>query len=361
MHCKFNEEIKNRMHNTGVFGLSLISNNGSMPSGHNGPYYDEEFSTRNTAHWIIIFLFNFKITGKKIWKDASVSSLNYLLSEECNQFGYTYSFRNKKEKDICNGVVGQAWIIECLVYAYEVLGEKCFLDEAIRLYRLHQFDKSVGIWSRVEIDGSILSPDPTFNHQLWFAYAGAMLSDHDSSIEEDVRIFIEKVVNNLSLYGNGVIYHASPMGTLRSYLSKGKKSFFSELKLRVRRLVQKKSLYDKSVGYFGFNLYALSFIDKKFPSLILSTLHNSFVNVGKDDGFIENLKSNIYGYYYNVSGIEISYYYKSQGDDMMKQLWYERQIEHSYTNEQEVLTRNSVDRNTALARTYQMMRLYDEG
>ena len=35
-------------------GLEILNENGQMPSGHNGPYFDEETPVRNNAHWAVI-------------------------------------------------------------------------------------------------------------------------------------------------------------------------------------------------------------------------------------------------------------------------------------------------------------------
>ena len=36
--------------------IEIQRSDGSMPPGHNGPYYDPETPVRNTAHWSITFV-----------------------------------------------------------------------------------------------------------------------------------------------------------------------------------------------------------------------------------------------------------------------------------------------------------------
>ena len=50
--------------------LTLQRDDGSMPAGHNGPYYDPETPVRNTAHWLITFSRAYELSGAERFLDA---------------------------------------------------------------------------------------------------------------------------------------------------------------------------------------------------------------------------------------------------------------------------------------------------
>ncbi len=68
--------------------------------------------------------------------------------------------------DHLNGMIGQAWTIEALVYAYQTLGNRAYLDCAKRIYHAQRFDPAAGFWIRTGLDGARLGYDFTVNHQV---------------------------------------------------------------------------------------------------------------------------------------------------------------------------------------------------
>ena len=96
---------------------------GSFPSGCNGPYMDKETPVRNTAHWLVTLLKAYEISGKDIFKDAADKAVKYIAGSEARPMNSTFLCRLNPEKDFCNGLIGQAWVIEALIRAAEVLEE----------------------------------------------------------------------------------------------------------------------------------------------------------------------------------------------------------------------------------------------
>lgn len=105
-------------------GIALLNKYGKIPGGHNGPYHDPETPVRNSSHWLIILAKMHEINGKKIFIDAIYKLAEYLISEEARPYGYSFNHRNKKRKDKCNGLIGQAWVFEALAKASEILQDK---------------------------------------------------------------------------------------------------------------------------------------------------------------------------------------------------------------------------------------------
>ena len=182
--------------------------NGSFPAGHNGPYIDPETPVRNTAHWLVTLCYLFKETGESKYRDSAESAADYLLSKEARPMGASFWCRKNPEKDFANGLMGQAWTIEALVYASEVLKRDDCYKLAEEVFILHPWDGKASLWRRVNVDGSYKSFDGTFNHQLWFAAAGAMLKKTKTAVER-ADAFLNNVAVNVELYKNGVVCHNS--------------------------------------------------------------------------------------------------------------------------------------------------------
>ena len=51
----------------------------------------------------------------------------------------------------------------------------------------HKFIEKLGVWKRLEIDGSVGRIDQTFNHQLWFASCASLLLRSDSRKKDECR------------------------------------------------------------------------------------------------------------------------------------------------------------------------------
>ncbi len=254
-------------------GIELQDESGSMPSGNNGPWNDPETPVRNTSHWLITFLKAYNITDDDQFHEAAVSALEYLQSEETRPQGKTFHHRKNPEKDFCNGLIGQAWAFEALVTATRELGDPEPESLAETVFLQHPFDYERGLWQTVEITGEVLGYDMTFNHQLWFAATGAMLSDEE--ILEQVRIFLDNLEENLRLYDSGLVYHKvwrdfSVSDHVR-YLTGGNDLEFGLRRYRdIARTLLSRNNYDeqiiyRSIGYHSFNTYAFAMLKERFP------------------------------------------------------------------------------------------------
>ena len=335
---------------------------GSMPPGCNGPYHDPETPVRNTAHWLFLFASLYMKTGDAKWKTAGEWAVEYLLSSEARPYGKTFHCRNKAGKDKCNGLIGQAWVIEALVQAAAAFDRQVAYSLAEDVFLLHPWDSNVGIWKRVEVDGTELPYDVTFNHQLWFAAAGGMLA---KTPEAQIRAenFLEKVAAKVQLYPNGVIFHASAMGSLTDHLKTGLKLFLRELKSRSNNHAMKTQLYSKSAGYHGFNLYAFAMLKKVFPDAPVwkTDKFKNLVAAHRNGQFIHDVKNSVFGYRYNLSGIEIAFAVETFFQNKQEAAnWLNRQFEETWLDEARPLSKGVPDPDTAMARIYQAARLSEE-
>ena len=159
------------------------------------------------SYWLTTLSKVYEITGDKVFADTANDAADYLLSDEARPYGYTFHSRNAEGKDKCDGLVGQAAPIRGLAHAGSTLERPELLETAKDVVLLHPFDEDLGLWERVEIDGSVLSFDRTLNHQILFAGAASQLAEEYEEIENTATRFTAQLESNISLYDDGIIKH----------------------------------------------------------------------------------------------------------------------------------------------------------
>ncbi|HYF75368.1 MAG TPA: hypothetical protein VD757_02170 [Candidatus Nitrosocosmicus sp.] len=245
--------------------IPLQNEQGAFPPGHNGVRFDPETPVRNTGHWLITMLKVYELTQETVFKESAEKALDYLLSSEARPMNATFWHRKKPQKDFCNGLMGQAYTVEALAEAYRVTGRTDAKTIADEVFLLHPFDNETGLWRRVAVDGSYLSADDTFNHQLWFAASGALLwkSGGNDEVKRRVTVFVDNLHRNMKLYNTrykGLIKHPllQNLSDSNDIISKAKK-FVAEAK-QIRKKETK-----HAIAYHMFNLYALSLLRLCYP------------------------------------------------------------------------------------------------
>ncbi|MCU4753665.1 agl cluster protein AglQ [Halobacteria archaeon AArc-curdl1] len=371
------------------YGLERQKENGSMPAGHNGPYSDPETPVRNTSHWLIIFLNAYEQNGDVRFRNAAERAIEYLQSEEARPNCATFYHRNSCGKDRCNGVVGQAWTIEALTVAGQLLNQQKLISIAKDVFLLHPFNESVGYWKKVDIDGDILGIDLTFNHQLWFAAAGGLLVRHGTTseeIEKQVLTFLDHLERNISIRSSGLIYHRSvpnfgfetvatlARDDLKLFIlstlewtnlteSRVLSAFLNSRFAPVRRApLSGEEHINKSIGYHSFNLYALALLYQSFPDhkFWSTNTFEAILSYADSQMYIVGLHDNKFGYAYNPPGFEIPFALQTfRGNETHNQQkdWLTRQLELTYNPETKRLDRNNIDPETLTARLYEATRL----
>jgi len=364
--------------------LKLQNFKGEMPAGHNGPYNHKCTPVRNTAHWIITFLKAYEITKDQKFKDAAFKSCEYLMSQDARPYGYNFLSMLDSPHET-NGLIGDAWVIEALSIASKALNIKKYRDLAREVFFMHPFNSEQGVWHILNTDGSIeelverydpvnkltIKIPETFNHILWFALSGLLLSeDCDTEINTQLDIFFSKLPYFFESYKDGLISH-------NPYV-KGKNQ---QLDLTVKH---------KEIAYHSFNLYAYALIKDMRPDLelfkmdkFIRTLYyirtNDYFsglldtkNENNDKWTPPNLKKlghNRYGFAYNVSGFEAAFALWSFQDffkddpsfELMSEVerWTSEQIKHCFDFKTGLMRLNTEDEMTLAARIYEATRLPD--
>lgn len=349
---------------------------GSMPPGQNGPWNDKETPVRNTGHWTVTFLKCYQWTEREEFRDAAEAAVSYLKSNESRPYGETFHHRKSDDRDGCNGLIGQAWTIEALVTASEVLGRPELVDLASRVFLKHPFDRDLAAWHPVEIDGAVLPIDMTFNHQLWFAAAGGLLANHSSSnpaVNEQVQHYLDELDENLNLMENGLVYH--PFKPNFDVVKYGK-IFLQGLKAGTAHTMVLGVLQgiiggdgedneggwtEESAGYHSFNLYGFALLQEAYPnhSIWKHEKIERAVAYARSEDFVEALDENPYGYPYNCSGIEMAYALDVLTDagENARRRWLERQFDRTYEPNSRSMSRNNPDPTTLTARLYEATRI----
>ncbi len=337
----------------------LQAENGAMPAGHNGLYKDKETSVRNTAHWLITFLKAYQIQPEPELRQAAEKALSYLMGPEARPQQYTFWHRDVPGKDRCNGLMGQAWTIEALVEAASFLEDDALLRLAEEVFLLHPFDRKASLWHRVDIDGSRLSFDMTFNHQLWFAAAGGLLSTLSSEkrVKALVTHFMDQLTRLLNIYDDGLVHHLiEPAPSVKEVI----KAFLQPLpKYRKLNAVMRY----KAVGYHSFNMYAFGLLKGVFQNHAFwqSDKFMSALRYMSSRAYKKAVINNKYAYPYNPPGFEVPFAMEVLDNALAREKanLLSSQFRHGFSLEENMFSRNTEDPNTASARLYEATRMKD--
>ncbi|WP_371185695.1 hypothetical protein [Thalassotalea maritima] len=328
--------------------------------GHNGPYFDKETSVRNTSHWLIIFCCLYARTGEEKYRGAASKAIKFLSSQIARPMSASFHCRLKKEKDFCNGLMGQAWVIEALLYAYDILGDETLYLLAEDVFLMHDFDYDRAIWYRLGVDGSRLPFDNTFNHQLWFAAVGSLLSKTPKALSMCDRFF-EQVACKPTLYSCGVLFHNSPITSFQVEKTKGFKSILDFCVSSMSNAKQRKSLFLKSAGYHGFNLYAYELLKQRYRehSFYKSKIYDRMLRVVLTENFKDALLKSNYSYAYNPPAFENGFALLSNGFD--SEIVNEMLVDHFKITKgpDGFNNRVSQDVHTSEARLYELVRILE--
>lgn len=356
-------------------------------AGHNGPYHDLESPVRNSGHWLITFARCYDWTGNDRYRRKVEQLAQYLCSREVRPGGFAFLHRWKKGKDKANGLIGQAWTFEALAEASRILKTDAFDQLAEDVFFQHPFDKTLGLWNRLDVDGHILAFDPTFNHQLWFAACASLLrGKRKHSVKKRVVRFLDCVEKNITVRNHGLIYH--PIEHLLKTDQQSKNMRPASIKKKFLRFMGvitrwqshenmknplkgetkvQEQLMLRSIGYHSFNMYAFALIRKnavKHP-FWASDKCGGMIDYLLTDGYNRDLEDNPYGYPYNPVGFEVPYALSVLKPMIPSELvricthWVNEQLKRSYNKGTKMMDRNTEDPATHSARIYEAGRLED--
>jgi len=320
----------------GKKALRAQSDDGHMPGGRNGPYGHVETPLRNTGHWLIVWLKCYHATGDKAFKSAAKKALIYILGKNHRPHGLNWLHRNAKGRDRCNGLIGPAWTIEALYWAAMVFESEEAKKQAVEVFNLHPFDEKRGLWLRREIDGTTLSIDQTFNHQLWFAAAASMLAKLGCS-EAGVKAarFADCASErHFQVYRFGLVKHRIELTLIDTALDRS--PFVQKLMQIYRQSLGQSSVginkKKRDIGYHAFNLMGFALLRNGLPahSLWQNSKLKRAMAFGQSECYRLGVESpNPYSYTYNPVGFEMAYSIRNLASESLEKetYWIERQID----------------------------------
>lgn len=287
------------VHEVARYGLTVQDASGSMPPGHNGPYRDRETPLRATAHWGMIFCRAWEMFGDDAFLDAARSVSEYMVGPTAQIGNESCHCRTNPKKDASNGLIGPAWVIEALTTLGTCLDRADCIEVASTLASKPQFSPRAARWeNRPQPDGQSLSADTTFNHQLWFAMASAMVARQkkNDDLLRKSHLFLSALPKHAHVYGNGHLFH--PMNTARARLVRGAKDALKSGHSRYMR--------SKEIGYQSFNILAMArlghYLDRAHD---VEPTIRQMIRIYDLEASLQLLSSSCYSYSYNVPEWEL--------------------------------------------------------
>ncbi len=347
---------------------------GFATAGHNGPHGHIDTEVRNTAHYLIIYCYLYKITLKQKYKDICLKFVEHLIRKQKQTVSGAIECMKTNKFDHINGLIGQGWVIEALIYYYKTFGYSDILEIALRIFYSQKYNWNKHLWERIEINGNNLGFDTTYNHQVWFAACSYPLSElsNDNNIDKIIIDFLlEGSKRDFRIYSDGLLHHN--IGILPSILSK------RFLKSSLKKLLspfsficpQKLDPKYMEYAYHLFDMYGFSILKEKYGYLPIfnSDEYKKAVRYAFDLDEINNScgvtkylknekKFNVFSYSYNSPAFEYPYIAIANGHNNIKEIekLYDIQAKLMYDINTAQMTKNQPDIFTWNARTYEIIR-----
>ncbi len=240
-------------------GLTIQRTDGSFPPGHNGPWNDVETPLRTTAHWSILMKFAFENSEDEQFLQAHRKAIHFLLQPFHRPRNVTFVCRtsNQSRKNQCNGLVGQAWVLEALLAAHPM----AFWEQALELCssvfgKIPYSEKEHG-WNCIETNGQSFGVHRTVNQQAWFSVMALKASQalDEKLLENQAIDFFSYLLTEHPMHKPfpGLFCHETDFGNSESW-----KEIPKLWKNRIFKTDFRPSQLIKSQGYLSFILYALA-------------------------------------------------------------------------------------------------------
>lgn len=350
---------------------------GFATAGHNGPHGHVDTPVRNTSHYLIIYTYLYKKLRDEKYLKICRRFADYLC--ECQSMSKSGAIKCMESDlfDHLNGLIGQGWVIEALIYYYEVSHDEQCLEAAKRIFFAQEYDWKLHLWHRIELNGDDIGIDPTYNHHVWFAACSYKLNDYceDNRVDEMIRDFLTNgVTRDFRVHNDGVLFHH--VCVYNKIMRKTHFKNFVKLLLTPLQWVNPKKLDPKYMeyAYHIFDLYGfcilkeryldLPFFDGKKYHMAEKCAHNvEYLNEknGVYKYLEEGIPFNAYGYSYNSFAFEYPYVAKNCGFENSKvfESLFEMQKKLMWDDKDKMFTKNQPDIETWNARCYEIIRFLE--
>lgn len=340
--------------------------------GNNGPYNNIDTPIRNTAHWSIIYSYLYKTEKKDYYKKKAIEYANYICDQQCKNG--TIKCINDEKFDNINGLIGQAWVIESLVYVAKTFNIKKYYEVAKKVFFSQKYDEEKKLWIRVDTNGKEIDYDYTTNHQIWFIIAGNAINDYKTDLKIKKicdEVFLNIFDNHFDIHKSGLIKHYLKINNKRKkfsfwYIKKIIK--YCSYKIGIRNPEYDLQMQEK--GYHVFELFGYSILSKYYKNIINNTkikrAFNYCIDIDKYncilnyDGFIKGkYQINKYSYGYNSPAFELPFIMKTFGQENDEKIVELLKIQKIITMENGKMIKNNYDYETLTARAYELIYYLD--
>lgn len=367
--------------------LDYILANGHARPGCNGPYHNRDTPVRNSAHWLITYKYLYETTRDQTYYEAVRRLADYLLDEEHYGTGGSVRCRTDVRFDHTNGLIGQAWVMEGLISAACFFNGEIYYERAADIFRAQAFHPVRHLWEIRDWDGT-KDFDLTFNHQLWFAAAGAMILEYErehnlepsADIDRQIRLFLDAALSRyFRVHEDGLIVHV-----VDCQMTAEEKKYIRDLnEKRKRRSIRqdlsgviRKKLHDKAErfsfteglekGYHIFDLYGFALLKQQYGwhGIFRSENFRRAVEYGLNTDALMELRNscggksfNKFAFSYNSPAFEypfVSRVFSGSVDQELEEELLSFQLEQTFDGR--AFSRNGTDGETMGARLYELVR-----
>lgn len=367
--------------------LDYILVHGHARAGCNGPYRNRDTSVRNSAHWLITYRYLYDMTKDEAYYGAVHRLADYLLEPENYGVSGSVCCRTDVRFDHTNGLIGQAWVIEGLISAACFLGAENYYEAAKRIFQTQLFHPEKHLWEVRDCDGK-KDFDLTFNHQLWFAAAGAMILEYEKEynrersreIDRQIQLFLDAALTDyFHIYDDGLIVHIADY-----QMTPEERRYSRNLNEKRKRQsirhdlfgVMRKKLHDEAEkfpfteglekGYHIFDLYGFALLKNQYGwhDIFRSEKLRKAVEYGLNRNNLLELRNacggklfNKFAFSYNSPAFEYPYVSKvftGSVDWELEESLFSFQLEQTFDGRS--FSRNGTDGETVDARLYELVR-----
>lgn len=350
---------------------------GHAVEGHNGPHGHLDTPVRNTAHYLIIYSYLYSKTKDAKYKKICVKFADYLCEMQQKSYSGAIECMRNDKFDHLNGLIGQAWVIEALVYYYEKFKDKSCLAVAKNIFYSQKYDYDLHVWHRVELDGRNIGIDNAYNHQVMFAACSYKLSNYcnDPEIDKIICDFIEHTDRDFNTYHNGLLMHSIDIKSVE--IEKAKRKKFIKFCLTPFKVFDSKMFDAKYIerAYHIFDIYCFSILQERYGKLPLFSsdkykkavkLALDIEHYNKDNGVNRYLKKggqfNIFSYSYNSPLFEYPdvAYINGAYDEKISAKIYDVQKLLMLDDNSKLFSKNNPDIETWNAKAYEIVRFLEK-
>ncbi len=351
---------------------------GFATAGHNGPHGHPDTAVRNTSHYLIIYSYLYKQTGEERYLLICQRFVEYLIGMQKQSKSGAIQCMLSDKFDRLNGLIGQGWVIEALIYYYDISHDINCLECAKKIFYSQLYDWDLHLWHRIELDGRDIDVDPTYNHHVWFAACSYKLAElcKDDTIDKMIVDFLTHgAERDFKVYeSDGILHHHVSVN--RPIMKSGKRKAFIKKILSPIRFINPKKLDPKYMeyAYHLFDFYGFCILKEKYGHLPLFSSEayrkaeacvNNIDYINRKNGVDKYLDRgnpfNVYGYSYNSLSFEYPYVAKSCGfeiGDTSRKL-FDIQKRLMWDKSTELFSKNQPDIETWNARTYEIIRFLE--